>query len=75
MRNPVFALFGREHLSDSLVLSGRTRDLQKVAKAMDTLPAEREKFVADLREQVETGQYNRDMEMVAEKMMNFSIFG
>lgn len=61
--------------ADSLVLSDRTRDLQKISKAMDSQPAEREKFVADLKQQVESGQYNRNMEMVAEKMMNFSIIG
>jgi len=54
---------------DSINLSGRTRDLQKVSKALETEPTDREKKVADIKLQVENNQYNINAEAVAEKMI------
>ena len=55
--------------TDSINLSNRTKDLQKVASAIDIEPVDRKKIVADLKHQVETNQYNVNAETVAEKMV------
>ena len=54
---------------DSINLSPKTRDLQKISAAMDTEPTDRSKLVADLKYQVQTNQYNVNAEQVAEKMV------
>jgi flagellar biosynthesis anti-sigma factor FlgM len=54
---------------DSLNISPTTRDLQKISAAMDTQPIERTTMVADLKQQVQAGQYTVDAEQVAEKMV------
>jgi len=58
---------------DSINLSDRTKDLQKVSKAMETEPAERQKYVADIKQKVETNQYNMNAEAVAGKWADFII--
>ncbi|MBU1341072.1 MAG: flagellar biosynthesis anti-sigma factor FlgM [Proteobacteria bacterium] len=58
-----------ETLTDSINFSGRTKDLQKISKAMETEPADRQKYVADIKQKVETNQYNINAETVAEKMV------
>lgn len=58
-----------EAQTDSLNLSGRTKDLQKIAAAIDTQPTDRKQYVADIKQQVETDQYNVNAETVAEKMV------
>ena len=55
--------------ADSINLSGKTRDLQKISRAMETEPAERQKYVADIKQQVENNTYNVNAEQVAEKMV------
>lgn len=55
--------------TDSINFSDLTKDLQKISKAMETEPADRKKFVADLKQQVETNQYTINAETVAEKMI------
>ncbi|NOX34845.1 MAG: flagellar biosynthesis anti-sigma factor FlgM [Deltaproteobacteria bacterium] len=60
-----------ETLSDSISFSGRTKDLQKISKAMETEPQDREKLVADIKQKVETNQYNINAETVADKMVGF----
>lgn len=54
---------------DSLNISPITRDLQKISAAMDTEPTERTTLVADLKQQVQAGQYTVNAEQVAEKMV------
>ena len=54
---------------DSLNISQTTRDLQKISAAMDTEPTERTTLVADLKQQVQAGQYTVNAEQVAEKMI------
>ena len=61
------------HKSDSLNLSGLTKDLQKVSKAMETEPADRQQYVADIKQKVETDQYNINAEAVAGKWAAFII--
>lgn len=58
-----------ETLTDSINLSGRTKDLQKISKALEAEPADREKYVADIKYQVENNQYDINAEAVAEKMV------
>lgn len=64
LENPVDELAG-----DSLNISPTTRDLQKISAAMDTEPTDRTALVADLKQQVQAGQYTVDAEQVAEKMV------
>ena len=58
-----------ESQTDSINLSDRTKDLQKISKAMETEPVDRAELVADIKEKVETNQYNVNAETVAEKMV------
>jgi negative regulator of flagellin synthesis FlgM len=58
-----------ETLTDSINLSSRTKDLQKISKAMDIETVDRQKFVANIKQQVETNQYNVNADTVAEKMV------
>lgn len=60
---------GEEVRGDSINLSEKTRDLQKVSQNLENQPAEREQRVAELKEQVEAGQYTVNAERVAEKMV------
>ncbi len=54
--------------ADSLNISDKTKDLQKISKAMETESVEREKYVSDIKQKVETNQYNINLELVTEKM-------
>ncbi len=56
-------------LTDSINLSHRTKDLQKISKAMDIKPADREKYVADIKQKVETNQYDINADTIAKKMV------
>ncbi len=58
-----------EKLKDSINLSGKTKDLQKITKALETEPVDRQQYVADIKEKVETNQYNINAETVAQKMV------
>ncbi len=64
-----------EVLKDSINLSGRTRDLQKISKALDTEPVNRNQYVADIKQRVENNQYNVNAEQVAEKMVGLLFDG
>jgi negative regulator of flagellin synthesis FlgM len=55
--------------SDSVNISDRTKDLQKISKAMETDPVDREKYVADIKQKVETNQYNINAQTVADKLL------
>jgi flagellar biosynthesis anti-sigma factor FlgM len=57
-----------ETVSDSINLSPKTWDLQKISAAMDTPPPERTNLVAELKQQVQAGLYTVDAKQVAEKM-------
>lgn len=54
--------------TDSINLSARTRELQKIAGALETPDAEREKYVADIKQKVDSGTYDLNVDAVAEKM-------
>ncbi len=54
--------------SDSINLSTRTKDLQKISSALETPSVERQKYVSDIKEKVESSQYNVNVEAVAQKM-------
>ena len=43
---------------DSINISELTKDLQKISKAMETDPVDRQKYVADIKQKVESNQYN-----------------
>lgn len=55
--------------TDSINFSALTKDLQKISRAMETDPTDRNKYVADLKQKVETNQYNVNAEAVAEKIV------
>ena len=59
--------------TDSINLSGRTKDLQKISTAMETDPVDREKYVADIKQKVETNQYNVNAETVADRILDSHI--
>ncbi len=59
-----------EAQTDSINLSGKTKDLQKISKAMETESVEREKYVSDIKQKVDTNQYNMNAELSAEKMLS-----
>ena len=58
-----------EAVSDTLKISPKTRDIQKISVAMETEPTDRSKLVAELKQQVQTNQYTVKAEQVAEKMI------
>jgi flagellar biosynthesis anti-sigma factor FlgM len=58
-----------DSLTDSIKLSSRTRDLQRISQTMDVDAADRQKYVADIKTQVENKQYNINAEQVAEKIL------
>ena len=55
--------------SDSIDISDRTKDLQKISKAMETDPVDRQKYVADIKQKVETDQYNINAQTIADKIV------
>ncbi len=55
--------------TDRVELSGRSRDLSRAADAAATAPAVREQKVAQLKNQIETNQYEVDADKVAHKMI------
>jgi len=61
--------------TDSLNLSQKTRELQKISSSMDSEPADRKKMVSDLKQQVQANQYNVNAEQVAERMIGDIIDG
>ena len=54
---------------DSINFSGRTKDLQKISKAMETDPVDRQKYVADIKQKVETNQYDINAQTIADKIV------
>ncbi len=55
--------------TDSINLSSKTRDLQKISKALDSDAVERQNYVQEIKQQVENNLYNVNAEQVAEKMV------
>ncbi|SDT83830.1 flagellar biosynthesis anti-sigma factor FlgM [Desulfobacula phenolica] len=53
---------------DRINFSDRTKNLQKMSKAMETDPADRKKYVSDIKQKFETNQYTINAETIAEKM-------
>ena len=64
-----------EPVTDSINLSSTTRDLQKIAMAMDNPQTDREQRIQDLKQQVQTDRYTVNAEAVAEKMIGSIIDG
>jgi negative regulator of flagellin synthesis FlgM len=58
-----------DEITDSINLSNETKLRQKISIAMENEPVERKKYVADIKQQVETNQYNINAETVAEKIV------
>ena len=56
---------------DSVSLSSNTRDLQKVFAALQTEPKDRSARIAELKNEVNQGQYTVNAEKVAEKMAGY----
>jgi len=55
--------------TDSINLSDQTKILQKIDKAMETEPADRKKYVAGIKQDVDNGRYDINAEAVAEKIV------
>ncbi len=58
-----------DELTDSINFSDQTKTLQKISKAMENEPADRKKYVADIKQKVESNQYNINAETIAEKLV------
>ena len=58
-----------ETRTDSINLSEKTRDLQKISQAMETEQPERAERVQQIKNQVQANQYNINAEQIAEKMV------
>jgi len=56
-------------ISDSINFSDETKALQQISKAIESEPSDRKQYVADIKQQVETNQYNINAETVAEKIV------
>jgi flagellar biosynthesis anti-sigma factor FlgM len=56
-------------ISDSINFSDETKALQQISKAIESEPSDRKQYVADIKKQVETNQYNINAETVAEKIV------
>ncbi|MCP4023529.1 MAG: flagellar biosynthesis anti-sigma factor FlgM [Desulfobacteraceae bacterium] len=68
-QNPKLEKPVEEGLTDSINLSDKTRDLQKISQALETEPANRAELVANLKQSVESNQYTVDAGKVAEKIV------
>jgi len=55
--------------ADSINLSSKTLDLQKISKASEIQPEQRTQKLAALKESVEKNQYSMDAEKVADKIL------
>lgn len=55
-------------------LSGKARSLQRLSEAVSSVPEVREERVAELRRQVEDGQYTVQGEKVLEKLLRSALF-
>ena len=58
-----------ETRSDSINLSEKTRDLQKISQAMEAEQPNRAERVQEIKNQVQANQYNINAEKIAEKMI------
>jgi len=59
----------QERLADSINLSSTTKDLQSIEAASAKEPEERAQKIADLKGQIQAGQYTVNAEEIAEKMV------
>lgn len=58
-----------DEVTDSINFSDQTKTLQKINKAMENEPVDRKKYVADIKQKIETNQYNINAETIAEKLV------
>lgn len=58
-----------ETKTDNIDFSEKTLDMQKISQAMETAPADRQKKISHIKQQVATDQYTIDALQVAEKMI------
>jgi negative regulator of flagellin synthesis FlgM len=57
------------NLSSNVDLSNRTKDVQKIAQAIEDAPVSMSEKLASLKKQVNTNQYNIDADKIADKMV------
>jgi negative regulator of flagellin synthesis FlgM len=57
------------NLSSNVDLSNRTKDVQKIARAIEDEPVSMTEKLASLKKQVDTNQYNIDADKIADKMV------
>ncbi|MBW1780207.1 MAG: flagellar biosynthesis anti-sigma factor FlgM [Deltaproteobacteria bacterium] len=60
-------------LKDKVVLSPEAQQIQKVKELIDSLPDIRDEKVAEIRAQIEAGDYDVDGEKIASKMIEESL--
>jgi len=59
-----------DEITDSINLSNETKLRQKISIAMENEPVERKKYVADIKQQVETNQYIVNAEKIVGSLMD-----
>ena len=59
-----------ETKADSINLSTKTKDLQKISKAVETEPVVRQDIVDDIKNRIENNQYNINAEGIAQKIID-----
>lgn len=60
---------GKASSGDSVDISTKARELNKIKKSLDSIPDVRGEIVVRLKTDIERGNYNFDAGKVAEKMM------
>ncbi|MFA5902370.1 MAG: flagellar biosynthesis anti-sigma factor FlgM [Desulfobacula sp.] len=58
-----------DEVTDSINFSNETKLLQKLSKAVETEPADRKKYITDIKQKIEANQYNINADAVAEKVV------
>ncbi len=58
---------------DRVEFSARSREMQKIYEVLQATPDVRAEKVAELKRQIETGQYEVDSEALAEKILRESL--
>lgn len=58
-----------EPQTDNINLSSRTREMQKINRALENEPADRKQYVAEIKARVESNRYDINAENIAERMI------
>lgn len=60
-------------VSETVNLSSKAKDIQRIKQMLDQLPDVRENKIAELKQKIESGAYRVDAAKIAEKMVTESL--